>query len=107
MLEDVARAMRFSIHNRQKMGGQIYNLGNDSINMSKLDLMKKISEITSAAYTINKDRTDPDQRNYMVSSQKLYSLGYEPIYNLEIGIRELVNFYKLLTEDDFKRSRNY
>lgn len=106
-VRDVARAMRFAIANRMRMGGQIYNLGNDSINMSKLELMEQISAITGAKYTLNDNQTDPDQRNYTVSSQKLYDLGYKPVHNLVDGIRELRDFYGLITEEDFRKNRNY
>lgn len=108
-VRDIATAFRFALnpYHRIRMGGQIYNLGNDSINMSKLDLMKEISKITGAKYTINEGRTDPDKRNYTVSSQKLYNLGYQPSYDLEFGIRELQGYYRLVTDTEFKRSRNY
>jgi nucleoside-diphosphate-sugar epimerase len=108
-VRDISTAFRFALnqHHRMRMGGQIYNLGNDSINMSKLDLMKEISKITGATYTINEDRTDPDKRDYMVSSQKLYNLGYKPSYDLEFGIRELRGYYQLINDKQFVRSRNY
>lgn len=93
-VQDICGAFAFGIKNRRKMAGNVYNLGNDSINMSKGDLATKIVEHTGCALEkIN--RVDPDQRYYEVSSAKLYEAGFECMYNLDFGIDELVAYYKM------------
>lgn len=90
-VNDIVRAFIHAIDNFDKMKNQVYNLGNDSVNMSKLDLVKKICWHTKSAYTVTKNRTDPDKRDYIVSSQKLYDTGYEPKYDLDLGIQEMIS----------------
>ena len=106
-VKDIVRAFEFAIYNITKMCGNVYNLGNDSINMTKLDLVKNICSIMGAQYSQDDTRTDPDKRDYLVSSQKLYDLGFNCGYGLEEGVLEMDSFYDLLTEMDLDRCKNY
>ena len=42
-------------------------------------------------------KKDPDQRNYIVSNEKIEKLGYKTSWNIEDGIIELVKGYKMLS----------
>ena len=106
-IKDIVRAFEFAIYHSSDMFGNVYNLGNDSINMTKLDLVKNICSIMGAQYSQDDSRTDPDKRDYIVSSQKLYNLGFDCIYGLEHGVSEMDSFYGLLTETDLERCKNY
>ena len=108
-IHDVAEAFSFAYRNRNQMAGEVYNLGNDKLNMTKENLVKNICDITGATYKKIEDRTDPDKRDYIVSSQKLYDLGYKPHYGLESGVREIVELAALLpdSEDGSYKIRNY
>lgn len=106
-IKDIVRAFEFAIYHSSDMFGNVYNLGNDSINMTKLDLVKNICSIMGAQYSQDDSRTDPDKRDYIVSSQKLYNLGFDCIYGLEHGVSEMDSFYDLLTETDLERCKNY
>jgi len=95
---DICRVFQFVINNWDKCKNETFNIGNDSINMNKLQLAKKIQqhipvEIIKAEFT-----QDPDKRDYIVSSQKLYDLGFECKYDLDDGIRQLIKMYKLIDE---------
>ena len=46
------------------------------------------------------NRTDPDKRDYLVSSKKLYDKGYFPYRSLQYGINQMLKFYDLLSESD-------
>jgi len=91
-VKDVADGFAFAVQNRDRMKGNVYNLGNDSINMTKESLAHIICEVTGASYVPVSYRTDPDKRDYIVSSQKLYDLGYSPKIDLRRGIKEIVQF---------------
>jgi len=39
---------------------------------------------------------DPDQRDYIVSNEKIERTGFRPAYSLEAGIRELIKAYTIL-----------
>jgi hypothetical protein len=43
-------------------------------------------------------KTDPDKRDYIVSSQKLYNLGFKPKRDLEHGIREIMEFSAIIPD---------
>lgn len=90
-VKDVAEAFRYAILNSDNFRGQIYNLGNTSANVNKMQLChaikKHIPEFYITESAINKD---PDQRNYMVSNDKLEATGWKPIYSLDDTIREVL-----------------
>ena len=100
-VKDVCNAFRFSI--TDSLTG-VYNLGLDSANMTKIELAKKISKFTGCKVEETPGK-DPDQRDYLVSSQKLYKTGFKCIYELEYGIEELLEFYKNLPKDIVGRNR--
>lgn len=93
---DVCQAMIFAIRNKDKMRGQVYNVGNDNINMSKLELAYKINQQCPHKIVEGDVGVDPDKRNYRVSSQKIYDLGFTCKYNLDHGIKELLKVYKAI-----------
>jgi nucleoside-diphosphate-sugar epimerase len=95
-LADVCRAFRFVLDNWDSCKNETYNVGNDSINMNKLQLAQTIKkhipiEIIRAEFT-----TDPDKRDYIVSSQKFYDRGFECKYDLDDGIRQLIKSYAII-----------
>ena len=50
---------------------------------------------------------DKDQRNYMVTSEKLYSTGYRCEYSLEKGVDEILALCKNLQQEEIKTYGNY
>ena len=95
-LQDVCRAFMFVIDNWEDCKNETYNVGNDAINMNKLQLAQKIAkhlplEIIKAEFT-----SDPDTRDYIVSSQKFYDKGFECKYDLDDGIRQLIKAYSII-----------
>lgn len=95
---DICRVYNFILDNWEKCANQTFNVGNDDINMNKLQLAEKISdhlpvEIVKAEFT-----QDPDKRDYVVSSQKIYNLGFKCEYDLDIGIQQLINMYRILDQ---------
>jgi len=95
-LQDVCRAFKFVIDNWDECKNETYNVGNDAINMNKLQLAEKIKEhlpleIIEAEFT-----SDPDIRDYIVSSQKFYDKGFECKYDLDDGIRQLLKAYSII-----------
>jgi nucleoside-diphosphate-sugar epimerase len=95
---DICRVFEFVIDNWEKCKNQTFNVGNDSINMNKLQLAKKIQQHTPVEIIRAEFTQDPDKRDYIVSSQKIYNLGFECIYDLDVGIQQLIKMYKLIDE---------
>ena len=93
---DVCRVFEFIIDNWDACKNETFNVGNDAINMNKLQLAQKINEHVPVEIIRAEFTQDPDKRDYIVSSQKIYDLGFECLYDLDFGIRQLVKMYKLI-----------
>jgi nucleoside-diphosphate-sugar epimerase len=111
-VDDIVSAFTHALDNFESMRGEVYNLGNDSVNMSKLDLVKKICHETRAVWVEVQDKTDPDKRDYIVSSQKLYDTGFKPKYNLDYGIKQMMmvcseNWKNFADVDYMSMCKNY
>lgn len=90
-IKDVANAISFAILHRKKMEGQAYNVGNTSANVNKRELCEHIKQqVPDFFITESEINKDPDQRNYIVSNEKLESLGWYPKYSLDDAIREVL-----------------
>jgi nucleoside-diphosphate-sugar epimerase len=96
-VRDVARAFIHGIENYEKMNGQIYNVGLSDANVSKKELCeaikKEVPDFTFVEAPIGKD---PDQRNYIVSNEKIEATGYRPKVSLAAGIRELIKGFTMI-----------
>ena len=104
-VRDVADCFLYCIENSSSMVGRVFNVGLDSANLSKAELADKI-----ATYVPNLEiryaniGTDPDQRNYTVSNQRLREAGWEASRGLDQGIKELIKGYKMLGRGQWKNS---
>ena len=84
------------------MKDNVYNVGNDSLNCSKLDLCNKIKSIFPDFYFVESEiGEDLDKRDYIVSSQKIYNVGFQCKRSLEDGIRELYKSYQIIRENRY------
>jgi nucleoside-diphosphate-sugar epimerase len=94
---DVVRAFIHGIENFDSMRGEIFNVGLSEANVSKAELCtwikKHIPDFVVMEAPLG---VDPDQRNYIVSNEKLESTGWKPKIGLDAGIVELVKGFKML-----------
>ena len=96
-LRDVARAFLHVIANRERMRGQIYNVGLSDANVSKRELCELIArQVPGFVFLEAPVGRDPDQRNYIVSNAKIEAAGFKPRHSLEAGIAELVKGYAMI-----------
>jgi len=93
---DIARSFLFGIENARQMQGQVYNVGSESMNYSKADVCHKIKEKVDYYLHLADVGEDADKRNYMVSYEKIRSLGFDTSITLEQGIDELVRGLQVL-----------
>ena len=82
-----------------KLGdSEIFNVGLDNANMTKIQLCDKIKEyIPNFNYYVS-DGEDPDQRNYFVSTSKLTGIGFSPKLDIEYGIKQIMEIYPLIKD---------
>jgi len=101
-IRDVAKAFCFGIENYDRMKGEPYNVGLSSANLTKRQLCEKIKKFVPDFYIHSAAiGEDPDKRDYLVSNEKIESLGWMPDYSLEMGIQELLKGYKILKPNRF------
>ena len=96
-IRDVADCFVYAIQNAETMVGRPYNVGLDAANLSKGELALKIKEHVPGFHVHFSDiGSDPDKRNYIVSSQRLREAGFEAKRSLDDGIRELLKGYRMM-----------
>ncbi len=101
-IRDVAKAFMFAIDNFEKMKGQPYNVGLSTANLSKMELCEKIrDQLPQFNIFVSEIGKDPDQRNYIVSNDKIEKLGYRPDHTIEMGIRELIKGFSIINNNKF------
>lgn len=97
-VRDVARAFVHAIESFDKMKDQVYNVGLSDANLSKLELCAKIKEqLPSFVFLESPVGEDPDKRDYIVSNEKVEKTGFKPAHSLEMGIKELIKGYRIIS----------
>ena len=95
-IEDAIDAYALSLKKFQIMKGEIFNVGHESLNFTKLEIAEKIASQTGCKI-IRSEMNDPDVRSFEVSFEKIRKLGFIPKRTLDEGVAEMVklyNFYK-------------
>jgi nucleoside-diphosphate-sugar epimerase len=96
-VRDVSRVFQHGIANFDAMRGQIYNVGLSEANVSKRELCEHIQrQVPEFVFIEAPVGKDPDQRNYVVSNEKLERTGFHPVHTLDIGIAELVKGFTMI-----------
>ncbi len=104
-IDDVCEAFCHVLARFDTMRGQPYNFGLDAANVSKEELALLIQrhvpqlEIRDAAAG-----TDPDQRNYIVSNERMRKHGFEAHRTLDQGIGELLKAFRMLPLSQFQNA---
>ncbi len=101
-IRDVARAFIHGMDNFDKMENEAYNVGLSDANLSKLELCAKIKEqVSDFVYLEAPIGEDPDKRDYIVSNEKIEKTGFKPRYSLDMGIKELIKGYRIITNSKY------
>ena len=92
-VQDVARAMLHAL----TLPREIYNVG--ACTMTKLSLCEAIKKHTPFTYVEAPIAIDPDQRDYIVSDDKIRATGFTPSVTLDDGIAELLKGFRMLNNN--------
>ena len=96
-VQDIAQTFRFMIENYDSCKGQAFNVGLSTANLSKLELAEKIKEhLPNLVIKQDEFKEDFDKRNYIVSNEKIENLGWSPKYDLDYGIKQLIEAYQFV-----------
>ena len=106
-VNDVANTFLFCIENYDKMNGDVYNVGLSDANLSKMELALKVKEhFPTLVIKEDEFKSDFDNRNYIVSNDKLESFGWKPQYSLDDGIEELIDAYEMIIKHNNRNFTN-
>jgi nucleoside-diphosphate-sugar epimerase len=101
-VRDVAKAFVHSIDNFDAMKNTMYNVGLSSANLSKMELCLEIKKQVPDFFITESDfNKDPDQRNYIVSNDKIEATGYKPDHDIQMGITELIKGFSIMTPNKY------
>jgi nucleoside-diphosphate-sugar epimerase len=105
---DIARTFVHCIENYDKMNNQVYNVGLSNANLNKKELAETIKNngFSNLVIIENEFSTDKDNRNYIVSNDKLEATGWKPKYSIVDGINELKHAYQMVITDNNKKYTN-
>tara|TARA_R100000152_G_C6739337_1_gene163227 strand:+ start:138 stop:1076 length:939 start_codon:yes stop_codon:yes gene_type:complete len=96
-INDVANTFLFCIENYEKMNNDVYNVGLSDANLSKMELALKVKgHFPNLVIKEDEFKSDFDNRNYIVSNDKLESFGWKPKFTIDDGIKELIDAYKMV-----------
>jgi len=89
---DVARAVAFMLEQPpDSVSGQVFNVGSDDQNHRIIDVAKAVQEAAGGDVVF---RGEVDRRSYAVSFAKIGRLGWQSIYRLGEGVRQV--YHELL-----------
>jgi nucleoside-diphosphate-sugar epimerase len=85
------------------MKNEIFNVGDESMNFSKEEICEKIKNKIKKLYIHYAEvDKDVDQRNYIVSYEKIKKIGFKTKVSIDEGLNELLKSIPLL-----KKNKNY
>ena len=106
-VRDAARAFVMAIEKYEIMHKEAFNVGDDTMNMSKSDVANLIqNNVAGCKITASTDGEDKDKRDYEVSYKKISKLGYRASHTVNDGVVELLKVLPFVTKEKVKASRN-
>lgn len=101
-VRDVVKAFLHAMDNFEKMKDQPYNVGLSEANLSKWELCEEIKKYLPEFYFVEAEvGKDPDQRNYLVSNEKIEATGWKPDFSIGDGIVELIKCYQIIKRTQY------
>jgi nucleoside-diphosphate-sugar epimerase len=89
-VQDAARAFLFALERAPSLAGRLFNVGDESQNLRKRELVERIRRLFPAARVSYKEgERDEDRRDYTVSFARIRGEGFRALTGLEQGIEEL------------------
>ncbi|MCZ7646870.1 MAG: NAD-dependent epimerase/dehydratase family protein [Planctomycetota bacterium] len=97
---DAAASYPFTMANFDKMKGQVFNVGDTSMNFTKREIAEHVRKYANFYLHEADVGHDLDQRDYEVDYSKLAGLGYKASFDLDTGIQQLVQIFSVFSTQD-------
>jgi nucleoside-diphosphate-sugar epimerase len=96
-VEDMARAIHWSIEDKNKDEFQILNVGNLNANYQVKEIAEAVQKVLPTIKIKINENASPDKRSYKVDFSFFNNLasGYQPKFSLEESIKDIVKKIKL------------
>lgn len=98
-VRDMMRAIVFALERIDRMAGQPFNVGHESMNLTKEDIARKVRERVPFFLHFADVGRDEDRRDYEVSYARIRSLGFATEVSIDQGIDELIRAMAVLGND--------
>ena len=96
-VRDVTRAFLHGLDHFDELKNEPYNVGLSDANLSKWELCERIQkQVPHFVFVEAPIGKDPDQRDYIVSNDKIERTGFRTQHSLEAGIAELIKGCRML-----------
>ncbi|RWS29644.1 dTDP-glucose 4:6-dehydratase-like protein [Leptotrombidium deliense] len=106
-VKDAANSIIFAINNYAAMSKNVFNVGDERLNMTKLEAVERICQfIPKCHISICDDGKDSDRRDYDVSYTKISKLGFRASVDFDTGVKELAAILPLVNEHEVNLYRN-
>jgi nucleoside-diphosphate-sugar epimerase len=89
-VQDIARAFLHALNRFDRMRERTFNCGDESLNLTKLDVARQIQQRTGCAVRVEEFAHDEDRRDYEMRFDRLRATGYRATRSLADGIDELL-----------------
>ena len=101
-VRDATRAFLHALSHFDPMKNEPYNVGLSDCNISKRELCEEIKKQIPRFYFVEAEiGEDPDQRDYIVSNEKIERTGFKPQFSLKQGIEELIKTYQVVRRSHY------
>jgi nucleoside-diphosphate-sugar epimerase len=91
-IEDAIGGYIFSMINFDKMKSRIFNVGDEALNLSKIEVAEAVKRHVDYEF-INASMKDIDVRNFEISFSRIKKLGFTVHRNIDDGVREMVRLF--------------
>jgi nucleoside-diphosphate-sugar epimerase len=101
---DAARSIMFTLDKYEKMSGRPYNVGDDAMNYTKLQIAEIVRKQRPFYLHTAEVGEDKDKRDYEVSYQRIKQLGFRAEVDMEQGVRDLLRVVPFLRDRSLMRN---
>jgi len=89
-IRDIGRAILHAVEGYDHMRDNLYNVGSEKLMHSKEEIANAVRAKLEFFLHFANVGSDPDQRNYEISYEKIRKTGFDPTISLEEGLEELI-----------------